>query len=257
MLCRPLLIKTCLSIINSGQRGSTTGPDGDTKSDESSQDIYSDYTTYQQGESLQAVQIYPKKCVLAADEILAMIGQFTDEEIRFCGPPYLFPMFIAGTVYVKQQFVDKMSNLDGEVEKKLMACQRFLRALGPNWKASPMGSLVEFMVSSPSMFEFEFEDHAIDQFYQEGDEQEASSMANIEPDLQADVSLKSWLDACGKRKKEGKPETEGATNVLMTTDTGVGTLWGRPEKMAELEEATLLSLEKLSMVENHVSKNSS
>ncbi|KAF9900437.1 hypothetical protein EC991_007331 [Linnemannia zychae] len=257
ILCRPLLIKACLSIVNnkSGQGGSRSSPDGGTKSDELSQDVYSEDNKDQQEESLQAVRKYLTKCVLAADEIIAMIGQFTDEEIRFCGPPYSFPMFIAGSVYVMQQFVDKKSNLDGGVEKKLATCHRFFQTLGPSYQgAADERPLVEFMVSTPSMFEFEFEDHAAGHLYHSGEE--SSSMANIELDLQENVSLKSWLKTPGKQKEE-KPKVEEAMNAFMTTDTGVGTLWTQPERFAELEEATLLSLEKLSMVDRHISKNSS
>ncbi|KAF9900438.1 hypothetical protein EC991_007332 [Linnemannia zychae] len=294
ILYRPLLIKACLSIVNgeSGQGGSSSGPGGGTDSGRSSQHIYSEFTTDQQGESLQAVQVYLTKCVLAADEILAMVGQFTDEEVKLWGPLYAFPMFIAGTVYVIQQFVDKTSNLTGEVKSKLTACQRFLLTLGPYWKgasdqalllkrlslsgsdggsddsesreahgmslsslSSPMESLVEFMVSTPPMFENETEDSTIGHISHTGEEQEGSSTAYSQSDLQVDISLERRLDTPGK-EKEGKAEAKGAMNVFMTTDTGVGTLWGRPEKMAELEEATLLSLEKLSMVEDHVSKKS-
>ena len=44
----------------------------------------------------------------------------------------------------------------------------------------------------------------------------------------------------------------GATepmNAFLTTDSGVGTLWAHPEKIAALEESTLLSLETLSMLD--------
>ncbi|KAF9900436.1 hypothetical protein EC991_007330 [Linnemannia zychae] len=282
----------------SGQGESRSGSGGGTERGGSTQDEYSEDTKDQQEDGLQVVQMYLTKSVLAADEIIAIVDQFTDEEIKICGPPYSFPMFIAGTVYVMQQFMDKTSNLTGEVEKKLMTCQRFLRALGPYWKgasdqalllkrlslsggsgsgggggdggsesraahgtslsssALPMGSLMEFMVSSPSMFAYETEDFTIGHISLTGEEQEASSTAHLKSDLQADISLERLLDTSGKQK-EGKPEAKGAMNVFMTTDTGVGTLWRRPEKMAELKEATLLSLEKLSMFESHLSKDSS
>ncbi|KAG0317441.1 hypothetical protein BGZ97_005404 [Linnemannia gamsii] len=38
-----------------------------------------------------------------------------------------------------------------------------------------------------------------------------------------------------------------AKNAFFTTDSGLGTLWLHPEKMASLEEATISSFEKLSM----------
>jgi hypothetical protein len=42
-------------------------------------------------------------------------------------------------------------------------------------------------------------------------------------------------------------DTVEERNAFITTDSGLGTLWMHPEKLASLEEATLMSLKKLSM----------
>lgn len=53
----------------------------------------------------------------------------------------------------------------------------------------------------------------------------------------------------GKKQKDTSVEGDGSEeeHAFFTTDSGLKTFWMHPEKMASLEEATISSLEKLSM----------
>ena len=55
---------------------------------------------------------------------------------------------------------------------------------------------------------------------------------------------------------EGKDDDDEIKHAFLSTGSGLGTLWMRPEKMASLEEATLLSFEKLSMLDRHLPSSS-
>ncbi|KAF9123771.1 hypothetical protein BGW39_008708 [Mortierella sp. 14UC] len=256
--------RVCLSMIihNSGQGGPKDAPGGDTEDVESSKVGNKVEAEGQEEDNFQVLQMCLNKCVFAADEIVAMVEQFKD-------------------------IVDRTSSQAGEVEGKLMACQRCLRILGPYWKgaadqslllerlsspggggasksgadngsssSSSMELLADIMMTTPSTDADEKEDFAVGHISDPGREQATSRTAYLESDQQAEASLEARLETSGKQK-EGKLEVDGVISAFLTLDSGVGTMWGRPEKLTEVEETTLLSLEKLSTLEYHVPKGSS
>lgn len=90
-LHRPFLLKACMSISSNKKRLSEEA-EVDVKEKELEQCI--DWS------ELQMLETCLGKCLAAADGMLAIIEQFTNEDIRFRGYAFTFPIFIAGTVYV-------------------------------------------------------------------------------------------------------------------------------------------------------------
>ncbi|KAF8942749.1 hypothetical protein BGZ47_006173 [Haplosporangium gracile] len=71
-----------------------------------------------------------RKCVTAADKITATIEQFKDEDIKYRGYSFAFPVFIAGTVY----------GIQVEDKDKLAICRGFLPTFG-SYYASVLGEI--------------------------------------------------------------------------------------------------------------------
>ncbi|KAG0271908.1 hypothetical protein BGZ95_000219 [Linnemannia exigua] len=247
-----------------------------------------DESNEQQENNDQFFQQCLHKCIFAANEITAMAEQFTDLEIRVRGPRYAFAVFVAGTVYVIHRFFNMESNRGERKDDGLAVCLRFLQILGPYWKgAVDMGRLLERLCSvdnaaserdpnSPSM-------RALADIMISGSSRDANE---IGAGTEASTTTLTYLDANltrdivkggrhsessttqptpwqspsdllaptpGKQplvtEKVDRDDAAEPLNAFLTTDSGVRTMWLHPEEMAALEESTILSLEKLSMLD--------
>ncbi|KAF9081953.1 hypothetical protein BGX23_000257 [Mortierella sp. AD031] len=283
-LNRPLLLKACLSIIKrKGNRGgSKTAHKGTSmKSVAQLHRSDNDSAKEQDDEEFQLIQTCLQKCIAAADEIVAIVEQFTDDEIIYRGSPFCFPIFIAGTVYIFERIMGKEQRRSGIVEERLAACHHFLRVISPYWAgaidqerllarlgsfetpkggtdASPspaMELLTDFMMYSPSTDGDELEFLNIDVLKNDKEEWlncpstplATERNAPVDPIIDPKVSP-STSRKTGEREVVAGTDPAVLENAFLTTDSGLGTMWGRPDKMDALEEATLLSFEKLSMI---------
>ncbi|KAG0203192.1 hypothetical protein BGX33_009248 [Mortierella sp. NVP41] len=77
-----------------------------------------------------------EKCSKAANEITAIVDQFTERLVRIRGSHLSFPIFIAGTAHVLQLMASKDPTRVAQARKGLLTCIRFFRILGPYWAAS-------------------------------------------------------------------------------------------------------------------------
>ncbi|KAG0285988.1 hypothetical protein BGZ97_007584 [Linnemannia gamsii] len=202
--------------------------------------------------------------------------QFTEEDIRFRGYAFTFPIFIAGTVYIIQRTVSEASIGSQPDKDKLALCRRFLQTVGPYYasaidedlllgrlssgsvtSASGVGEstgrtssstievLSDFVLSTPPMDAVDNSD--FEMMWLEGLTVEEAKEWKMSPlfVLPVEKDMQSQADGQDVEVEEdadgGGVEEEHA---FFNTDSGLKTFWMHPEKMASLEEATILSFEK-------------
>ncbi|KAF9908697.1 hypothetical protein EC991_009625 [Linnemannia zychae] len=77
-----------------------------------------------------------EKCYNSANEITAIIDQFSERLVKIRGSHLSFSVFIAGTAHVLQLTTSKNPVQVAQAKRGLLSCLRFFRTLEPYWAAS-------------------------------------------------------------------------------------------------------------------------
>ncbi|KAF9099998.1 hypothetical protein BGX29_006854, partial [Mortierella sp. GBA35] len=149
--------------------------------------------------------------------------------------------------YILERSMNKEHQRFGTVEDQLKACHRFLHTLAPYW-----ASAVDQDYLLMRLFQTTQKDDT------EGYTVGFDELLSFEPNARSDDDTNNVADTMPSIPRQaGKQQAAAVAGVdknlpehaFLTTDSELGTLWGRPDKMAALEKATLLALGKLSMIE--------
>ncbi|KAF9147090.1 hypothetical protein BG015_011318 [Linnemannia schmuckeri] len=224
------------------------------------------------------MELYLEKCVSASDEIMMIVEQFSDADIKYYGLDFAFLVFTSGNVYILQRAIKKSA------KDRPLAWQQQQEVDEPSPSPPPKEVfLANLLLSESSSSPIDVDDGMVyfDMWIDDALDPHSPTSTHITttvptttvvlnitaiptaPTLPRDqhIVIPSSVQGAAQQRqvRPGKARAKAAPlkatvvtksePLLMMMDSGLGTFYLCPEQMPPLEESTLLSLEKLSMLD--------
>ncbi|KAF9137713.1 hypothetical protein BGX30_009970 [Mortierella sp. GBA39] len=187
-------------------------------------------------------------CSLAANEIVGIIEHYSHDWIKYRGNVMSYQVFIAATVLIMILFSSKNPDQLACAKQQLETCFRFLDDVSPYWAIG--GDQLQFLKSLL----------AGDLSGIMGGESAAAVTAASETATTTTADGSSANPGSGGHQRGAindiSSDSAGSTgqpvvdrsSAFLTTDSGMSTVWLDAESLGAVEEATVKSLSKMSLL---------
>ncbi|KAK3837384.1 MAG: hypothetical protein J3R72DRAFT_198344 [Linnemannia gamsii] len=205
-------------------------------------------------------------CSLAASEIVGIIEHYSHDWIKYRGNIMSYQVFIASTVLIMILFSSKNPAELARAKQQLETCFHFLEVVTPYWALG--GDQLQFLKSLLSGDLSGIMGGGASPATAASGQTTPSTTTPATSDESSSVSTSvhptGVTASSGSYAKEGSPAimgevdrlmaskgpdgASGTSSAFLTTDSGMNTVWLDAESLGAVEEATVLSLNKMSML---------